>query len=81
MRITVDRRTRTARRFTLDQGDDALVLELRGFRLIDGRPWPTRLDLRAGHRRASIRLDRVEFAPPPPGAFDPPRRAKRVSQP
>lgn len=90
VRITVDRITRTARRFELaadrvpaESGDPAvtLILDLSRFEIIDGRPWPTRLELRAGDRRARITLDDVEFAPPPAGAFNPPRRAQRIEQP
>src|SRR5690606_9614803 len=73
VRITVDRITRTARRFELaadrapgeSSGDPAvtLILDLSRFTIIEGRPWPTRLELRAGDRRARITLDDVEFAP------------------
>jgi hypothetical protein len=81
VRITVHRATRTARRFELPEANPPLTLDLDRFELIDGRPWPTRLDLRAGDRRARIMLQQIEFAPPPPGAFTPPRRAERVEQP
>ncbi len=85
VRITIDRATRTARRFELDTpdtADGALILELGRFQIIDGRPWPMRLDLRAGERRARIRLDTVELGlPAPEGAFIPPRRAMRVEAP
>lgn len=91
VRITVDRATRTARRFELaaDRAPAAspgapattLTLDLSRFEIIEGRPWPTRLELRAGDRRARITLDEVEFAPPPAGAFNPPRRAQRIEQP
>lgn len=89
VRITVDRATRTARRFELPADRAAadpasattLTLDLSRFEIIDGRPWPMRLELRAGDRRARITLDDVGFAPPPAGAFNPPRRAQRIEQP
>jgi hypothetical protein len=82
VRITVDRATRTARRFELATADGPLILEVDRFQFIDNRPWPTRLDLRAGDRRARITLDDVDLGgPAPPGAFTPPRRARRLEQP
>ena len=77
---TVDRPTLTPRTYVKrdEAGRPRFTLALSDYQMINGIPWPTRLDARSGDGKIAVRMKEVDLnGELSPTAFRPPRRAEK----